>query len=299
MTTSNHHRDDRDRCQPPWTAGPSATSARRTRVVGGGACRPRAPLSAGRSRRSCRGSSRRRRGAHRAGLDVGDDTEVVAASRLSLSVMSFLAGCRRRGPRAANRPARSFCGCSSSRSGTDVRRPALSGAADEQIAGERLARPSPSTKPMPPGGTAHFQQNSGSVKCATGSVDQQPPLDLVRCLGDVRRRPAQLLHERPPNVLSISRYCATRSIGPASCTQPPFMPRSTRFDLVEGVVAVLLLPQIAADRVERHAEAVADPDTRTPSGCCPRPRRRSIGRYPRTGCSSARLPSSLIRSTSL
>ena len=40
--------------------------------------------------------------------------------------------------------------------------------------------------------------------------------------------------------------------------QPPFKPDSTRLISSKAVVAVLLLPQVAAERVERHAEAVAD-----------------------------------------
>ena len=40
-------------------------------------------------------------------------------------------------------------------------------------------------------------------------------------------------------------------------TQPEFMPGLTRLSSREAVVAVLLLPQLARVRIERHAEAVA------------------------------------------
>ena len=33
----------------------------------------------------------------------------------------------------------------------------------------------------------------------------------------------------PPNVVSISLNCAIRETGPMICTQPPFIPGSTRF----------------------------------------------------------------------
>ena len=43
-----------------------------------------------------------------------------------------------------------------------------------------------------------------------------------------------------------------------TCTQPELKPGSARLISLKRVVAVLLLPQVAAERVERHAEAVAD-----------------------------------------
>ena len=150
-------------------------------------------------------------------------------SRLSLSVMSALAllsATRSSSLASSSTKARAVL-VELEAEQVSAHRP-LGGAADEQVAGESSPSPSPSTKPMPPGGTAHFHENSGSEKWAIGSVVSSRRLTSAAVSAMFVGGQRSCCSERPPNVDSISRNCATRSIGPMSWTQPPFIPRSTR-----------------------------------------------------------------------
>ena len=55
----------------------------------------------------------------------------------------------------------------------------------------------------------------------------------------------------------MALYSATRAIGPIACIHPRFATRRDAVQLVEAVVAILLIPQIARHRIEREPEAVA------------------------------------------
>ena len=67
---------------------------------------------------------------------------------------------------------------------------------------------------------------------------EQPRQRFLRGVGDVRRRPAELLQAEVASrdgsggygvtVVSIVLYCAIRSGGPMICTQPELKPASTR-----------------------------------------------------------------------
>lgn len=93
---------------------------------------------------------------------------------------------------------------------------------------------------------------------------EQPRHRLLGCAGDVRRRPAELLQRRDGLIgrlgkggldLPVFRQSChgTHDLDPAA-VHPGLDP----VDLIEAVVAVLLIPQAPGDRIEVDPKAVAE-----------------------------------------